>query len=90
MAFRTQARFRSDLVVRRAGRFRFDGYVDAGWKPPPRLDEVFVTLRPGQPFPRLGHACWWAPADEAVAEWAVEQRMNWDGRTAASSKGKRI
>ena len=84
MSWPTQTRFRSDLVVRRAGRFRFDGYVDAGWKPPPRLDEMFVDLTVGQRFPRVGHACWWAPVDEAVVESVAEQQMSWEGGPAAS------
>lgn len=62
----TQSRFRSDLVVTRAGRFSFDGYVDAGSRPPPQ-SELFVDLTANQRFPRIGHAlgraCWWTPVD---------------------------
>ena len=89
MSWQTQIRFRSDLVVKRAGRFSFDGYVDAGWKPPPQIDEMFVDLAVGERFPRVGNACWWSPVDEAVLESAAEQRMSWEGGPAASRKGKR-
>jgi len=90
MPWQTQTRFRSDLLVKRAGRFRFDGYVDPGWKSPPHADEMLVALNAGERFPRLGHACWWSPVDEAVLESAAEQRMSWEGGPAASRKGKQI
>lgn len=90
MAGQTQARFRSDVIVKRAGRFSFDGYVDPGWKPPPQVDEMFVDLTAGQRFPRVGHACWWAPVVEAFVENVAEERMSWEGSPTASRKGKRI
>jgi hypothetical protein len=86
---RTQTRFRSDIVVRRAGRFRFAGFVHSGWKPPPQVDETFVDLIVGQHFPRVGHACWWAPANETVVEPIAQQRMSWEGGPAPSRQGDR-
>jgi hypothetical protein len=90
MFWRTQTRFRSDVVVKRAGRFGFDGYVDPGWKPPPQIDEMFVELTVGERYPRMSHACWWTPVDGLVVESVAEQQMSWEGGPAASRKGKRI
>ena len=90
MSGQSQIRFRSDMVVTCPGRFRFDGFVEAGWKRPPRLDEMFIQLSVGQRFPRVAHACWWAPVDTAPAESIEAQRMNWDGGSAASRNGERI
>jgi hypothetical protein len=89
MSSQTQARFRSDLIVRRAGRFRFDGYVEAGRRPPPRRDEIFVDLNAGERFSRVAlRACWWAPVDRVNAESIAEQTMSWEGGPAAPRKGK--
>lgn len=83
MSGQMQARFRSDVIVKRAGRFRFDGFVDAGWKPPPHDDELVIDLTVGEHFPRVGHACWWAPVDKTRAECVAQQRMSWEGGPAA-------
>ncbi len=90
MPCRTATRFRSDLVVKRAGRFTFDGYVEAGWKPPPPSDERIIELAIGQRFPQVGHPCWWARLDEELLEQSAEQRTNWNGGPAASRRGIRI
>lgn len=66
MSVQIQRRFRSDLIVREAGRFRFAGFISAGWKPPPHDDEKEIELAAGDRFPRVGHACWWMPVDELV------------------------
>lgn len=87
----TQTRFRSDVVVIRAGRFRFDGFVAPGRRSPPSRDEMFVDLAVGERFSRVDfRACWWAPAGIAVAESVAEERMSWEGGPAAPNKGERI
>lgn len=83
MLGQTQVRFRSDLIVKRAGRFRFDGYVDSGWRPSPHPDEMFVDLAVGQPFPRVHDECWWVPLEKALVEFIAEQQMIWEGGPAA-------
>lgn len=87
----TQTRFRSDVVVKRAGRFRFDGFVAPGRRSAPSGDEMFVNLAVGDRFSRVDfRACWWAPADVAVAESVAEERMSWEGGPAAPNKGKEV
>lgn len=89
MAFQVPPRFRSDLVAKRAGRSRFDGFVEAGFKPPPHVDELIVEVSVGQPFPCIGHACWWVPDHDLRVESAAEQAMSWEGGPAAPSEGVR-
>ena len=84
-----QTRFRSDLVVTRAGQFTFDGYVDSGATPPPRLDERSISLAAGQRFPRMGlRTCWWSPASNAVIERVAARRGSWKGRSAAAGSAE--
>lgn len=72
MTSETQSRFRSGMLVERAGRFMFSGFVAPGRRSPPRDDEMFVNLSVGETFSRVDfRACWWAPADVAVAEQAA-------------------
>lgn len=88
MVLQTPIRFRSDLIVKRAGRFHFDGYVGTEWKSQPRPDETVVDLAIGDAYPRLSHACWWLRAAEPPLESAAEQRMSWEGGPAAPRKGE--
>lgn len=88
MPAHTAYRFRSGDMCIHGGRYSYDGYVDAGGRPMPKLSEMTAQLRGGERFPRIGKhdsPCWWVlleaddPAVQNGAHPVVDAPLDGEG-----------
>jgi hypothetical protein len=82
MPTQTAYRFRSGDMCIHAGRYSYDGYVDRGGMPMPRLSEMAIHVRGGERFPRVGKTdspCWWVLLEADDPEEEGAERMIAEG-----------